>query len=169
MESNSARDQFSRHHRQVSHLYQSGTAVMDRVDEAIESSVFQAMEVQIAYHNASQIYQRAQVTLTAARSSVSRTYHLNSNAQRMLQVVRNFEADSLRAQASASATLSLIPSMRNITHQIMQEVSAVNESSASALSLASEAWQLGRSVYNVSLSEKKVCLSLVSFLFFVFS
>lgn len=138
---------------------------MDRIDEAVKSSVFQAMEVQIASHNASQIYQRAQVTRSGARSSVLRTYHLNSNAQRMLQVVRNFETESLRVQASAAATLSLIPSLRNITHQIMREVSIVNESSASVLSTASEAWQLGRSVYNLSVSEKKVCFTF----FFVFS
>lgn len=167
MESDSAREQFSRLRSQVSYLYKSGTAVMGRIDEAIKSSVFQAMEVQIASHNASQIYQRAQVTRTGARSSVSRTYHLNRNAQRMLQVVRNFETESLRAQASAATTLSLIPSLRNITHRIMREVSIVNESSASVLSTASEAWQLGRSVYNLSLSEKKVRFTLV--FFFVFS
>ena len=137
---------------------------MGRIDEAIKSSVFQAMEVQIASHNASQIYQRAQVTRSGARSSVSRTYHLNSSAQRMLQVVRNFETESLRAQASTAATLSLIPSLRNITHRIMWEVSIVNESSASVLSTASEAWQLGRSVYNLSVSEKKVRFTLVFFL-----
>lgn len=167
MESDSAREQFSRLRSQVSYLYQSGTAVMGRIDEAIKSSVFQAMEVQIASHNASQIYQRAQVTRTGARSSVSRTYHLNRNAQRMLQVVRNFDTESLRAQASAATTLSLIPSLRNITHRIMREVSIVNESSASVLSTASEAWQLGRSVYNLSVSEKKVRFTLVFFLCFL--
>ena len=164
MELDSAREQFSRLRSQVSYLYQSGTAVMDRIDEAVKSSVFQAMEVQIASHNASQIYQRVQVTRTGARSSVSRTYHLNRNAQRMLQVVRNFETESLRAQASAAATLSLIPSLRNITQRIMREVSIVNESSVSVLSTASEAWQLGRSVYNLSVSEKKVRFTLVFFL-----
>lgn len=164
MESDSARAQFSRLRSQVSYLYQSGTSVIDRIDEAIKSSVFQAMEVQIASRNASQIYHRAQVTRTDARSSVSRTYHLNTNAQRMLQVVRNFETESLRAQASAAATLSLIPSLRNITHQIMQKVSIVNESTASVLSTASEAWQLGRSVYSLSVSEKKVRFTLVFFL-----
>ncbi|XP_068695326.1 laminin subunit beta-1-like isoform X2 [Montipora foliosa] len=146
----------SQFHSQVSKLYQSGTAVIDQIKDAVQTAISQVNDVQTAYSNGSQIHQDSQVALVAARAAVLRANRVHSDAQRMLQVLRNFEDESLQAQSSASEALSVIPHLRNNSHQIIREVSMVNESSANTLRTASEALKLGRSVYNISSSEKKV-------------
>ena len=147
----------SQFHSQVSELYQSGTAVIDQIKDAVQTAISQVNDVQTAYSNGSQIHQDSQVALVAARAAVLRANRVHSDAQRMLQVLRNFQDESLLAQSSASEALSVIPHLRNTSHQIIREVSMVNESSANTLRTASEALKLGRSVYNISSSEKKVC------------
>ena len=127
-----------------------------RVNTAIEQSVHLGEAVQDIVSNSTQQLQESQTALSTAQDAVERANRVYQHAQKMLDVARNFEAESHRAQASANNSLLTVASARNYAHRIITNVSAVNESSAHSLSLATEALRLGIMVRNLSFSEKQV-------------
>lgn len=161
-----ARGLITQYGTQVSNLYQSSTTAIVQVNAALERSLALGNEVRAALDNVTQVHQGSLAAVIAARNSVSTTNHLHEHAQRMLHVASKFETVSLQAQASADKALLGVPGVLNTTHEIIQQVSMVNESSSSALSTATEALQLGSKVHNLSASEQQVWFLLnVSFLF----
>lgn len=141
---------------QTSDLHRSSVPVIVQVNTAIERSVHWDEAVQDFVSNGTQQLQESQTALTAAQAAVERANRVHEHAQKMLDVASNFEAESRRAQASANNSLRTVATARNNAHRIITNVSAVNESSAHSLSLATEALRLGIMVKNLSVSEKQV-------------
>ena len=141
---------------QTSDLYQSSAPVIIQVNTAIERSVRLGVALREVISNGTQQLQESQTALNAAQMAVDRASRVEGDAQKMLEVASNFETESHRAQASANNSLRTVASARNDAHQIIMNVSAVNESSAHSLSLATEALRVGIIVKNLSVSEKQV-------------
>lgn len=141
---------------QTSDLYQSSAPVIVQVNTAIARSVHLGQAVQDVVSNGTQQLQESQTALTTAQMAVGRGSRVHGDAQKMLEVASNFETESHRAQTSANNSLQTVASARNSAHRILTNVSAVNESTAHSLSLATEALRLGIMVKNLSVSERKV-------------
>ena len=141
---------------QTSDLYQSSAPVIVQVNTAIARSVHLGQAVQDVVSNGTQQLQESQTALTTAQIAVERGSRVHGDAQKMLEVASNFETESHRAQTSANNSLQTVASARNSAHRILTNVSAVNESTAHSLSLATEALRLGIMVKNLSVSERKV-------------
>ena len=145
------------HYRnQTSDLYQSSAPVIVQVHTAIERSAHLGETVQDVVSNGTQQLQESQTALTAAQMAVEKASRVHGHAQKMLEVVSNFESESHRAQVSANNSLRIVASARKNAHRIIMNVSVVNESSAHSLSLATEALRLGIIVKNLSVSERQV-------------
>lgn len=144
------------YHNQTSDLYQSSAPVIVQVGTAIDREIHLGETVQDVVSNATQQLQESKTALTAAQTALERASRVHEHAQKMLKVTSNFQAESHRAQVSANNSLQAVASARNNAHRIIMNVSAVNESSAHSLSLATKALSLGIMVKNLSVSEKQV-------------
>ena len=163
-ESADARNLAVQYRNQASGLYQSSAAVIGKVNAALERAVVLGDEVRAVSTNGTQVLQDSQGVLTAARDAVSRANRVYGHAQRMLDVARNFQTESLRAQASANKSLLSVGWIQTTTQQIIEKVAKVNESSARTLSTAVKALRLGNMIHNLSVSEQQVC-TLISLVF----
>lgn len=143
-------------------LYQSSAPVIVQVNAAIERSVLLGEEVQAVVSNGTQLLQGSQTALFCAQAAVTNANQVYEHARKMLEVAKNFQAESHRAQQSANESLLTVATVRNNAHRIMTNVTAVSESSSQSLITATEALHLGMEVKNLSLSEKEVCVLLVN-------
>lgn len=151
-----ARNLAAKYFNQTSSLYETSTTVITQVNAAVERSANLSIEVRAVLTNSTQGHQFSQSALTAARDAVSRANRVHGHAQRMLNVANNFQNESRRAQAYANRSLLGVALIQNVTLQIIQEVSTVNESSVSILFTAEEAARLGNIVKNLTDSERQV-------------
>ena len=137
--------------------------MIPQVNAVIERTVVLDSEVQAVALNATQAHQDSQAARNAAREAVTRANRVYSHAQRMLNVARNFDTESRRAQLFANKSLLNVASIQNTTHQIIKNVSMVNESTASTLSMATDASRLGNMIQNLSIIEQQVCIVINEF------
>ena len=162
-----ARNLAAEYFNQTGSLYQTSAAVITQVNAAIERSANLSNEVRTVLTNSTQGHQFSQSALTAARDAVSRANRVHGHAQRMLDVANNFQNESRLAQAYANRSLSGVALIQNVTLQIIQEVSTVNESSVSILFTAEEAVRLGNIVKNLTDSERQVGPVIINLRFYI--
>ena len=162
-----ARNLAAEYFNQTSSLYQTSATVITQVNAAIERSANLSNEVRSVLTNSTQGHQFSQSALTAARDAVSRANRVHGHAQRMLDVANNFQNESRLAQAYANRSLSGVALIQNVTLQIIQEVSTVNESSVSILFTAEEAVRLGNIVKNLTDSERQVGPVIINLRFYI--
>ena len=129
-----------------------------QVNAAIERSVLLGEEVQAVVSNGTQLLQGSQTALYSGQAAVANANQVYEHARKMLEVARNFQAESRRAQQSANESLLTVATVRNNVDRIMTNVTAVSESSSQSLITATGGLRLGMAVKNLSLSEKKVCV-----------
>lgn len=162
-----ARNLAAEYFNQTSSLYETSTTVITQVNAAVERSANLSIEVRAVLTNSTQGHQFSQSALTAARDAVSRANRVHRHAQRMLNVANNFQNESRRAQAYANRSLLGVAFIQNVTLQIIQEVSTVNESSVSILFTAEEAVRLGNIVKNLTDSEQQVGSVIINLRFYI--
>ena len=162
-----ARNLAAEYFNQTSSLYQTSATVITQVNVAIERSANLSNEVRSVLTNSTQGHQFSQSALTAARDAVSRANRVHGHAQRMLNVANNFQDESRLAQAYANRSLLGVALIQNVTIQIIQEVSTVNESSVSILFTAEEAARLGNIVKNLTDSERQVGPVIINLRFYI--
>ena len=162
-----ARNLAAEYFNQTGSLYQTSAAVITQVNAAVERSANLSNEVRTVLTNSTQGQQFSQSALTAARDAVSRANRVHGHAQRMLDVANNFQNESRLAQAYANRSLSGVALIQNVTLQIIQEVSTVNESSVSILFTAEEAARLGNIVKNLTDSERQVGPVIINLRFYI--
>ena len=162
-----ARNLATEYFNQTSSLYQTSATVITQVNAAVERSANLSNEVRTVLTNSTQGHQYSNSALTAARDAVSRANRVHGHAQRMLSVANNFQNESRLAQAYANKSLLGAALIQNVTLQIIQEVSTVNESSVSILFTAQEAARLGNIVKNLSDSERQVGPLIINLQFYI--
>ena len=162
-----ARNLAAEYFNQTGSLYQTSAAVITQVNAAVERSANLSNEVRTVLTNSTQGQQFSQSALTAARDAVSRANRVHGHAQRMLNVANNFQDESRLAQAYANRSLLGVALIQNVTIQIIQEVSTVNESSVSILFTAEEAVRLGNIVKNLTDSERQVGPVIINLRFYI--
>lgn len=166
-ETTDARNLAAEYFNQTSILYQTSATVITQVNAAVERSANLSNEVRTVLTNSTQGHQYSQSALTAARDAVSRANGIHGHAQRMLNVANNFQNESRLAQAYANRSLLGVVLIQNVTLQIIQEVSTVNESSVSILFTAEEAVRLGNIVKNLTDSERQVGPVIINLRFYI--
>ena len=162
-----ARNLAAEYFNQTSSLYETSTTVITQVNAAVKRSANLSNEIRTVLTNSTQGHQFSQSALTAARDAVSRANRVHGHAQRMLNVANNFQNESRRAQAYANRSLLGVAFIQNVTLQIIQEVSTVNESSVSILFTAEEAVRLGNIVKNLTDSEQQVGSVIINLRFYI--